>query len=97
MHIVMERWESMVYNWCEAVVVYMKDQLTRWKNGKLKHFSYGAIIVYFSLQRVLILLPQQISVDKGGSRDPLLMESFALMACHGDDDLVVRYIVEFFY
>lgn len=55
MQMVVECWESMIYNWCKAVAVNMKFQLTRCKNGKLKNFGYGVILNTFSLERVLIL------------------------------------------
>ena len=77
-------------------MVNMKSQLNRCKNGKLKNFGYGAILLSFSLERVPILRPQYIPVDKGGSRDPRLMRWVALMACHDGDNPVVRYMPEFF-
>lgn len=91
----MEYWESTIYNWCEEVVVNKKAQLPRRKNGKLKKFGYGDIIVSLYLERVPILWPQLIRVDEGGSRVPRLMRWFALMACHGGDGPVVRYMTKF--
>ena len=69
--------------------------MTRCKNGKLKKFGYGAILVDFSLERFPILQPQHIQVHEEGSRDPRLMRWVALMACHGNDGPVVRYMIEF--
>ena len=77
-------------------MVNMKGQLTRCKNGKLKIFDCDVILVAFALEMVLILRPQSIVIDKGGSRDPCFMRWVYLMARHGGDDAIVRYTTFFF-
>ena len=67
---VLECSESIVFNWCEAVVVNMEGQLMREDNGRLKNFSYGDIMIYSSLERIPLLRPQNILVDEIGSQDP---------------------------
>lgn len=40
-----------------GVLVNMKEQLTKEKEGKLKNFGYDVILVYFSLEWVPLLQP----------------------------------------
>lgn len=62
-----------VFNWCDAVLANIKGQLTKAKNAQLKTFGYGALVVSFGLERVLILIPQQLTVEVGLPREPKLM------------------------
>jgi len=41
-----------VFNWCDGLLSSMKRQLTKRKNGELKQFGYGSILVYLFLERV---------------------------------------------
>ena len=52
-----------IFNWCDAVFANVKGQLTRAKNGQLKNFGYGYLVVSFSLERVPMLVPQQLTVE----------------------------------
>jgi len=45
----------MVFNWCEGVLVNLKEQINREKFGQLKKFWYGSIIVSFGLESVPLL------------------------------------------
>ena len=95
MKIAVECSESTIFNWCEGVVVNMKGQLTREKEGKLKKFGYGTILISFSLERIPLLIPQQITVDEIGLRDPHMLQWVSLMACHGGDGgPIVRYTTQ---
>jgi hypothetical protein len=47
--------EPRVFNWCEGLLKNMKKQLTKCRNGRLKQFGYGSILVSFFLERVPIL------------------------------------------
>lgn len=51
----MEGLEKTVFNWSEGVLVNLKEQLTKEKEWKLNNFSYGMILVPFSLERVPLL------------------------------------------
>lgn len=46
-----------ILNWCEVVLANVKCQLTRAKNGQLKNFGYGFLVVRFGLEMVLMLVP----------------------------------------
>ena len=59
---VVDCFRGTIFNWCDAVLAYVKGQLTRAKNGKLKNFGYGYLVVNFSLERVPILVPQQLTL-----------------------------------
>jgi len=50
--------EPILFNWSEGVLVNLKEQLTKEKEGKLNKFGYGVILVSFSLERVPLLQPQ---------------------------------------
>ena len=63
----------------------MKGQLTRAKNGQLKTFGYGTLVVSFALERVLMLIPQHLTVEVGPPREPKLMRWVAVMAQHPND------------
>ena len=71
-----ECFEGTIFNWCEGVLVNMKGQLTRAKNGKLKNFGYGTILISFTLEWIPLLVPQQLLVDLMGSRDWCLLMGF---------------------
>jgi hypothetical protein len=49
---VVECTEPRVFNWCNGVLRSMKTQLTKSKNGDLKKFEYGSILVYFFLESI---------------------------------------------
>ena len=75
----------------------MKGQLTRAKNGRLKTFGYGALVVSFGLERVPMLIPQHLNVGAGLPREPKLMRWVAVMARHPDERIeVARFKPEYF-
>ena len=75
----------------------MKGQLARAKNAKLKNFGYGAILISFALERILLLAPQLIPVDCGEPQEPQMVHWVALMACHGrDGSSVVQFTLAYF-
>ena len=65
--------QGTIFNWCDAVSANMKSQLTREKNGQLKTFGYGALVVSFGLERVPMLVPQHLTVGARLPREPKLM------------------------
>ena len=62
---VVDCFRGTVFNWCEVVLANIKGQLTRAKNGQLKTFDYGALVVSFGLERVLMLIPQHLTMEVG--------------------------------
>ena len=55
--------EPKIFNWSAAVLVNLKDQLSRCKNGKQKLFGYGSILVSFFLERIPLLRPHMSLPD----------------------------------
>ena len=51
-----------LYDWATAVAINMKRQLTKCKQGKLKQFGYGFILVSFILERILTFQGQEAHV-----------------------------------
>ena len=57
MQYALECLEPTIFNWCEAVLSLMKEQLTKVKNGKMKFFGYGSILIDFTLERIPLMQP----------------------------------------
>jgi len=57
MQMVVDYYRSTTFNWCEAVLVNVKGQLTREKNRQLKNLGYCLLVVSFGLERVPMLVP----------------------------------------
>jgi hypothetical protein len=47
--------EPQVFNWADDVLRSMKKQLTKCRQGDLKKFRYGSLLVSFFLERVPLL------------------------------------------
>ena len=43
------------FNWSDGLLVSLKDQLTKCHQGQLKQFGYGAVVVYFFMERLILL------------------------------------------
>ena len=54
----MECMEHTFFNWCEGILVSLKDQMNKRKQGQLKQFGYGVVVVSFILQRVSHMRPK---------------------------------------
>ena len=83
-----------VFNWCEGVLKIMKKQLTKFRNGGLKQFGYGSILVSFFLERVHVL---RLQVEWGipSPKYPRMKRWIYLMAQHGGAP-IVKYDDVFF-
>jgi len=55
MQYALECLEPKVFNWCDAVLPVMKEQLTKVKNGKSKNFGYGSILTAFALEKIPLM------------------------------------------
>jgi len=98
MRMAVDFFRGTVFNWCDAVLANVKGQLTRAKNGQLKTFGYGALVVSFSLERVPMLILQQLTVEVGLPREPTLMRWVTVKARHPDEGTeVVRFTSEYFH
>ena len=98
MRMAIDCYRGTIFNWCDAVLANLKGQLTRTKNGQLKTFGYGPLVVSFVLERVPMLIPQQLTVEVGPPREPKLMRWVAVMARHPDEGTeVVRFRPKYFH
>jgi hypothetical protein len=72
----------------------MKKQLTKCRNGGLKQFVYGSILISFFLERVPVL---RLQVEWGipAPQDPRMKRRVDLMARHGGVH-IVKYDDVFF-
>jgi len=98
MRMAVDCYQGTIFNWCDAVLANMKSQLTKAKNGRLKTFGYGPLVVSFALERVPMLVPQHLTVDDLGPREPKLIRWVAVMARHPDEGAaVVRFSDSYFH
>ena len=98
MRMAIDYYRGTIFNWCDAVLANMKGQLTRAKNGQLKTFGYGPLVVSFALERVPMLIPQQFTVEILGPREPKLIRWVTVMARHPDEAAaVVRFLDSYFH
>ena len=71
--------------------------MTRAKEGRTKTFGYGALVVIFALERVPMLIPQQLTVGAGAPREPRMTRWVAVMARHPEEgEKVVRFPEAYF-
>jgi len=47
--------EPTVFNWCEAILSLMKEQMTKVKSGRMNNFSYGSLLITFTLERIPLI------------------------------------------
>ena len=73
MRMAIDCYQGTIFNCCDAVLANVKGQLTRVKNEQLKTFGYGPLVVSFALERVPMLIPQQLTVEVGPPREPKLV------------------------
>jgi len=98
MRMAVDCFRGTIFNWCDAVLANIKGQLTRAKNGQLKTFGYGALVVSFGLERVPMLVPQHLTIEVGLPREPKLMRWVAVMFCHLEEGMeIVRSTLEYFH
>ena len=57
MQYALECLEPKVLNWCDAILFVIKEQLTKVKNGRLKNFGYGSILIAFALEKIPLMQP----------------------------------------
>jgi len=70
MQYVVECLEPKVFNWCDAVLFVMKEQLTKVKNGRLKNIGYGSILTAFALEKIPLMQPQYIPLGLPPPTEP---------------------------
>ena len=71
-----------VFNWCDAVLHMIKEQLTKVKSGWLKNFGYGSILFTFALERVPMMQPQYIALSLPPLTEPRMQRWVDHMSRH---------------
>jgi len=82
MQYALECLEPKVSNWCDAVLLVMKEQLTKVKNGKLKNFGYGSILTAFALEKIPLMQPHYISLGLPLPTEPWMQRWVDHMSRH---------------
>jgi len=72
--------EPKVFNWCDAVLTVMKEQLTKVKSGKSNNFNYGSILTTFTLEKIPLMQLQYISLSLPPPTEPQMQRWVNLMA-----------------
>ena len=85
MSITME-WLTHLYDWCIALLMNMKQQLTSIRKTKTKHFGYGTILMKFFFEKILGLRPKVIS-SINSPREPRISRWADLMKRLGGSEL----------
>ena len=65
----LECMDPKIFNWSEALIMSLKDQLTKFCWGDFEKFGYSSIVVSFFLDRVPLLLPQ-VALNRLEQQDP---------------------------
>lgn len=88
MQYALECLEPKVFNWCDAILSVMKEQLTKVKNRRLKNFGYGSILTAFTLEKILLMQPQYVSLGLPPPTEPRMQRWVDLMAKHAGQSQV---------
>jgi hypothetical protein len=86
--------EPRVFNWADAILRNIKKQLTKCRQGDLKQFGYGSLLVSFFLERVPIFRLQD-EWDLPGPKDPRMLRWCRLMGRHVAEP-IIKYDDVFF-
>ena len=80
MQYTLECLEPKVFNWCDAILPVIKEQLTKVKNGRSKNFVYGSILTTFTLEKIPLMYPQYISLGLPPPTEPQMQRWVDRMA-----------------
>ena len=75
-----------LYDWCIALLINMKQQLTSIRKLKTKHFGYGTILMKFFFEKIPGLRPKVIS-SISSPRDPRIAQWADLMKRLGGSEV----------
>jgi len=89
MQYALECLEPKFFNWSEAILSLLKEQLTKVKSGKTKDFCYRSILISFSLEKIPLMQPHHVSLGVTSPRDPRMQRWFELMARHAGQSTII--------
>lgn len=70
--------EDVIFDWCLGLLANLKDQLTRYWEGRHKQFGYGSILVCFFFQKVPQMRPWA-TMPSFSTKDPAMLKSLGLL------------------
>ena len=71
--------EPTIFNWFEAVISQIKEQMNKAKGRRKKNFSYGSILISFALEHIPLMQPQHVTLDISSPRDPRMQRWVEIM------------------
>ena len=86
---------AIVYDWSIALLSNMKKQLSDYKMGRVRNFSFNSILSTFFFERVLGLSPR-VDIPPHGVRDPAQRRWETIMRRLGGGRLANPYPMDFF-
>lgn len=72
-----------IFNWCDGILINMKERFTTCRRVQLKDFGYGSLLVSFFLERGPLYRPHDIEIDIPGRREPRMRRWVDIMSRHG--------------
>ena len=87
--------EPTVFNWSEAILSHIKEQLNKEKGGRKQNLSYGSILISFTLERIPLMQPQHVTLDIASPRYPRMQIWVGLMSWHASQYTIV-FLTAFF-
>ena len=81
--------EPTIFNWFEAVLSQIKEKLNKEKGGRKKKFSYGSILIYFSLEGIPLMQPKHVTLGLSNPRDLRMQRWVELMGRHSGQSTIV--------
>ena len=82
MQYALECLQPKVFNWCDAVLLVMKEQLTKIKSRRLKNCGYGSILTAFAFEKIPLMQPQYIALDLPSPTEPRMQRWVDHMTRH---------------
>ena len=87
--------EPTIFNWFEAILSQIKEQMNKAKGGRKKIFIYGSILISFALEWIPMMQPQHVTMDISSPRYPLMQRWVELIGRHASQ-LTVVLVTAFF-
>ena len=89
MQYALECMEPTIFNWYEAILSQIKEQPNKTKGGRKKKFSYGSILISFSLEQIPLMQPHHVTLDVSNPRDPWMQRWVEPMGRHAGQSTIV--------
>ena len=74
--------QTKIFNWSDAVLSQMRNQLNKVKDGTLKNFGFGSILTAFALEKIPLMQPQYIDLGVPSPTEPRMQRWVDHMSRH---------------